>query len=392
MTRMELFPRSLRTTLLSALILFLGSRSSQAATPDAYYNAGNAYLKQGHYDKAVPYFRATLNLDPNHALAYEGLARCYYQLGQYEEAYETTQKGLQVYPESTLLQTINERLGPRMAKPPMPEAQGKGKVVQNGRVVKEGPMLAPKFWVKGSLKYDYSLETDFNQAVNGWKTAAPNQGATVYDASAGNSGFGGKLEFGYGLDPWDGLTLTLSAFQEDGFHGTASGIVKSVPATLTSDFTPLVTGIEADYCLFWPHDDYRFYIKGGFGYYYGFINFQQKNQPATIQWGNLPLGSSGVFGGGDFGLNLGGGYELRLEDHLSLELSVTARYATMSSFIVNGPVVDNAPTPVWGLVTMPDGFIGWTDTSNINSTTGNKFLTLDLTGVEAALSLDYYFF
>ena len=374
-------------------VLSLGS-PSQGATPDAYFNAGNTYMRQGHYDKAIPYFRATLNLEPNHALAYEGLARCYYQLGQYDQAYEASQKGLQIYPESTILQAINERLGPRMAKPPMPEVQGPGKVVKGGRVIKEGPMLAPQFWVKAALKYDYSFEGDFNQAVNGWKTAAPNYGATVYDASAGNGGLGGKLEFGYGLDAWDGLTLTLSAFQEDGFHGHANGIVGSgsTPATLTSDFNPLVTAIEADYCLFWPHDDHRFYIKGGFGYYYGFVGFRQQNQPATVLWGNLPGPYSGTLGSGDFGVNLGAGYELRLEDHLGLELSVMFRYATLSNFTVDGPKQPDNSVPVYGLVTMPDGFIGVADTATINDTTQNRFLTMDLTGVEAALSLDYYFF
>jgi tetratricopeptide (TPR) repeat protein len=389
---MNVLPRTIKTWVLGSLVLFLGAQTSRAATPDAYFNAGNLYMHQGHYDKAIPYFRATLSLNPNHALAYEGLAQCYYRLGQYDQAYDACQKGLLVYPESTILQTIHERLGPVMAKPPMPEASGPGKVVKNGRVIKEGPMLAPQFWVKGALKYDYSFESDFNQAVNGWKTAAPNYGATVYDASAGNSGFGGKLEFGYGLDAWDGLTLTLSAFAEDGFHGHANGIVNGVPATLISDFNPLVTSIEADYCLFWPHDDYRFYIKGGFSYYYGFINFQQNNQPVTVLWGNLPGAYSGTLGSGDFGLNLGGGYELRLEDHLGLELSVTARYVTLSQFTVNGPKQPDGSVPVYGLVTMPDGFIGVADTATINSTTGNKFLTMDLTGVDVALSLDYYFF
>ncbi|HVZ80127.1 MAG TPA: tetratricopeptide repeat protein [bacterium] len=371
------------------LLAFFPASPSRAATPDAYYNAGNLYLHQGHYDKAVPYFRAVLNLDPNHALAYEGLAECYYRLGQYDQAYEACQKGLVLYPESAMLQAINQRLGPRMAKPPMPVVQGPGKVVQGGRVIQEGPMLAPQFWVKGALKYDYSFESDFNQAVNGWKTAAPNNGATVYDASAGNSGFGGKMEFGYGLDAWDGLTLTLSAFAEDGFHGTARS---AAPATLTSDFNPLVTAVEADYCLFWPHDDYRFYIKGGFGYYYSFIGFQQRNQPVTTLWGNLPGTYSGTLGSGDFGLNLGGGYELRLEDHLGLELSILARYATLSQFTVNGPKNPDGSTPVYGLISMPDGFIGVADTATINNTTHNKFLTMDLTGVEVALSLDYYFF
>jgi hypothetical protein len=384
--------RAIQIGAFALFAFFLGFRSSPGATPDAYFNAGSTYLRQGHYDKAIPYFRATLNLDPNHALAYEGLARCYYQLGQYEQAYEISHKGLQVYPESTILQTINERLGPRMAKPPMPEAQGPGKVVKNGRVIQEGPMLAPQFWVKGALKYDYSFEGDFNKAVDGWKVAAPNYGATVYDASAGNGGLGGKLEFGYGLDAWDGLTLTLSAFQEDGFHGHANGIVNSVPATLTSDFNPLVASVEADYCLFWPHDDYRFYIKGGFGYYYSFVGFRQMNQPATVAWGNLPGPYSGTLGSGDFGVNLGAGYELRLEDHLGLELSVMFRYVTLSNFTVNGPQQADGTVPVYGLVTMPDGFIGVADTATINDTTQNRFLTMDLTGVEAALSLDYYFF
>jgi hypothetical protein len=81
-----------------------------------------------------------------------------------------------------------------------------------------------------------------------------------------------------------------------------------------------------------------------------------------------------------------------LEDHLGLELSVMFRYVTLSNFTVNGPQQADGTVPVYGLVTMPDGFIGVADTATINDTTQNRFLTMDLTGVEAALSLDYYFF
>lgn len=367
------------------LLILLGAPSGWCATADDYYNAASGYVRQGLYDKAVPFFKATLSLSPNHALAYEGLARCYYNLRRYEEAYDACQKGLAVYPESQTLQMIQERLGPMMAKPPMPTAPAQGKVLSNGRVIKEGPPLAPVFWIKGTLFSDYSMEGEFNQGVNGWKAGTSIYGATQADGSAGNFSFGAKLEGGYNFDPEDGMVLTTLVMGEDGLHGRAS----DAASTITNDLGPIVVGLEMDYCRFWPHDDYRFYVRGGVGYYYAFIVSTTSVEGPTGMMGAVTeIGDGGVFGSGDFGVNLGAGYELRVDKETSVELSLSFRYATISQFQRPG----DANGGVLGLVDYPDGIIGSIDTKTMGQVKDVHFLTMDLTGVQLGLCFNYYIF
>ena len=351
------------------------------ATADDYYNAARNFFKQGQYSQSIPYFKATLTLIPNHWLAYEGLAQAYYFNKQYEDADDACRKGLAINPESKILQNLEEKMGPLMARPPMPIKAVKGK---SGRLVLEGPPLEPVFWVKGSFKYDYSLEGDFNSATNGFKIAAPSAGTTTHTSSAGNGGLGFKLEGGYGLDSRNGMTLTLSAMEMDGFHAHAHG----AGVTLVEDFDPLVLGLEMDYCHFWPHDDYRFYIKGGVGYYDALIACNQAVGSAVPGLGDF----SGTVGNGDFGVNLGGGFEIRMGDDLGLELSAAFRYATVSDLTYSYTDKATGDKKALGLAILPTGFIGVVDSSTVGGQNGSRLLSMDLTGIEVGLSIDYYVF
>jgi len=366
------------------IALFIFGGPLWGATADDYYNAGNTYFQQKQYEKSIPYYKAVIQMIPAHWMAYEYLAQACYLTGRYEEAYDACQKGLEINSDSKILQDIQTKLGPMMARPPMPEAPSKGKRV-HGRVMLEGPPLAPVFWVKASTKYDYSMEGDLNKSVLGWNKASPSAGATEINASAGNSGFGLKLEGGYGIDPKNGMTLAFSLMDLDGFHGRAIGSA----VTFTQNIDPWIFGMELDYCRFWPHDDYRFYLKGGLGYYDAFVVVRQVINGSVTGLNYTSTGSNGGgLSNGDFGFNIGAGFELRLEKDLGLELSVAFRYATISNITFS----DKLTGGVLELGTLPNGFIGIVDSTTTGGPNGNKVTTLDLTGGEAALSLDYYIF
>ena len=70
------------------LTIFIGCAATQETEEDAeiYYNQGNAYKKNGQYDKAISDFTKAIEINPKHADAYYTRGVVYYYKEDYEKA------------------------------------------------------------------------------------------------------------------------------------------------------------------------------------------------------------------------------------------------------------------------------------------------------------------
>ena len=66
--------------------------------PNAHYNLGFFYGKQGRFDEAITQFKETLAIDPNHANAHNNLGLAYDGKGMLDEAIAAFNKTLAINP------------------------------------------------------------------------------------------------------------------------------------------------------------------------------------------------------------------------------------------------------------------------------------------------------
>jgi len=373
--------------ILSACFLFplIVSQPVFAAVAADYYNAGATCLENHQYEKSISYFKAAISIDPNDWRSYQGLATAYNDLGNYGDAYDACEKSLEINPNNPSLRQWMEVLKPKALSPPLVPAS-KSSPGQKGW---EGPPLDPLFWIKVSGDWAYCAEEDLNDFVNGWNVAVNSMGATNIKASGGNSAMGYRFEFGHNLDKDNGIALLFSSFTLDSFNGSGS----MGASQISESIKPSVYGFELEYYRFWPHYDYRWFLKAGVGYYSVTANFS--SYFGTYTWPSTPFylntpGQGGVLPmqNGDFGVNIGGGYELRVSHDMGLQLSGAFRYASVTELTASSIYYPNI---VLGLATSPKGFIGYVNTDEIGKN-GINFMTIDLTGVEFDLGLVYYIF
>lgn len=74
------------------------------ANPDsakAQFELGNAYAKNGQWDRAAPAYQKAIELDPNYQAAYANLGVVYYQQGRFNLAASQYEKALELNPNDT---------------------------------------------------------------------------------------------------------------------------------------------------------------------------------------------------------------------------------------------------------------------------------------------------
>ena len=88
-------------------LLFVGlAGSGFAQTANQYIEAGNQFYASKDYAKAVQYYQAAAQMDPNSAAAFQGLGNSQYSQGQNAEALASYQKALAINPNNTQLSKI----------------------------------------------------------------------------------------------------------------------------------------------------------------------------------------------------------------------------------------------------------------------------------------------
>lgn len=104
-------------------LIFLGmfllcAGSSFAQTADQYITAGNQSYAAKDYPKAVQYYQAAAQMNPNSAAAFQGLGNSQYLLGQNSDALASYQKALALNPNNTQLSSFVETLKAKVAAAP----------------------------------------------------------------------------------------------------------------------------------------------------------------------------------------------------------------------------------------------------------------------------------
>lgn len=108
---------------LACLISLFGTSVVHAATAQDYIAAGNQFYQAKDLNKAVLYYKAAVQMDPNNAAAHQSLGSAYYGLGQKPEALAEYQKALAINPNnpqlSSFVQTLQAQVGSTPSMPGM---------------------------------------------------------------------------------------------------------------------------------------------------------------------------------------------------------------------------------------------------------------------------------
>jgi hypothetical protein len=93
------------------LLLFSGaSLLSASSLSDRYRSVGNQLYQTKDFNKALLYYKAAVQADPQDWIAYQTLGNCEYSLGQREDAVNDFQKSLNLHPNNPSLQNFINRL------------------------------------------------------------------------------------------------------------------------------------------------------------------------------------------------------------------------------------------------------------------------------------------
>lgn len=86
------------------------SGSAQGASDAQYYTAGNQMYQARNYAQAAQYYYAAVKINPNNAMAYQGLGNCYYALGRKSDALAYYQRASALQPGNTQLAQFVQNL------------------------------------------------------------------------------------------------------------------------------------------------------------------------------------------------------------------------------------------------------------------------------------------
>jgi tetratricopeptide (TPR) repeat protein len=87
-------------TMFFSLTIFIGCATTEETQKDAvvYYNQGNAYEKNGEYDKAISAYNKAININPKYALAYNNRGLAYNYKGRYNKSISDFNKAIELNP------------------------------------------------------------------------------------------------------------------------------------------------------------------------------------------------------------------------------------------------------------------------------------------------------
>jgi len=413
---------------------------SQAASAQDYRDMGQALYQKGLYAKAVDYFRQAAAADPNDWQSYQTMGDAYMKMDARAEALDAYQKSLQINPDNPDVKAQVDSLsasGVQAQAPPQAQApasnppatgqfdesqpltENQTVVVRRRRayarpapvVYNDGlaPMDHAKFWSQFSIGYAYSRNGDLQTSANNWNSDINTYGWSG-TAMSPNDGLELGAELGFLLSPNSGLALgakyvglsdyKLNVGFNDGpitdIHSTAYGSDYD-----QSTFSPYVVPLTLDYYQFLPDGGGRFWISGGVGYYIGAIHIQRNYQnlsttnPDGTDPNQIDQYSGDLYAGG-LGFQVGIGRDFALSRNTSITLFARGRYAKLTNF--QGNITDpNGNYFKAGLALEPsitgaggDPGVFIEDVNNIGGAAGNQYATVDFTGFDVGVALNFY--
>jgi tetratricopeptide (TPR) repeat protein len=236
-------------------ILFSGSSIiSAAATSDQYLAAGDQFYEAKDFNKALSYYKAAVQADPQNWKAYQSLGSCEYGMGQRENAINDFQTSLNIHPQNPPLQNLVKQLsqtGTSPVHPPssLPEADKliwdvgvAGNIFSWQDLVSDWsspfttltPPSSIPFGPEFDLGVDYTLTRNFQLGVQ--FQAIVKEAESVYIGSTGvtltysETCVGGTLVARYLISLGSDLNIVLHA--EGGYFGLTGSNLNATNGTL----------------------------------------------------------------------------------------------------------------------------------------------------------------
>lgn len=373
--------------LLAALAL-LSVGKTWGSTADEYYKAGLRFYGQGQYEKALEYFKASIQLDGESWSAYQGLGLSYYRMGKMDEALDALGKSLSLHPDNDPLRKFVQSLRdkspglepeiPLGAAPPgLEPGTDQGLEVFSRRIlrfsfVSKGVRGDQGLWFKAYGGYNHSQMGDLSTALRFWQSYFQGSGYTV-TPSLDNSGLVVGTELGLSLDDKNSISLSVDGVNSGNYSLHADN--GSTP--FDQSITPYLLAVSLNYYRYLPGKNNRFYVGAGLGYGEALVHYQGPMAPSGEN------GTADLWGGGIQG-SVQVGEEFILVDSLVLEVSIKGRSAyipKVEAALPSGTAALEA-LPVGNTILANEGFA---------AANGYHFSSIDFTGPDVKLSLNVYF-
>jgi hypothetical protein len=410
-------------SLLSAgLCPFLASAPLFAAAAQDYDQAGMALFRAGQYEKSIQYFNNAVQVDSTDWQGYEDMGNAYLKLDDKPNALSSYQKALQLKPGDSTLQALVDNLTdqvgsgtstedqtqPETSNPPA-ESQDDSSyaappqttiVVRHPRRYRVFQRPLPNYndglammdhapiWNSFSIGYAYSSMTDLINGVNGTNQAIAADSDSGL-ATFNNSGIGLNVELGFLINPYNGIGVGIG-------YRRNSDLNENINFNNGGDFQtinlqPQVVPITIDYFLFLPDKGGRFFISAGAGYYFGDVRVDN-NFDFSIQQGSPDADEfTGDLVSSGLGFQLGVGRDFAVSDRIGVSIFAKGYYAKLTNF--QGTLIDqNGSTGQFGLAIDSDGSVDVPNTSQIGGTSGARYATVDFTGFDIGMSINFYTF
>lgn len=417
-----------------------------ADTAQDYRDMGQALFQRGLYAKAVDYYQQAVSADPNDWQSYQAMGDAYMKMNADAEALRAYQKSLQINSNNPTVQAQVNSLtasGVQASANPSPSQPGPAAstspsnnpsgnfdesqpVTETQTVIKRrnpyrpaavtyndnlAPMDHAKLWTQFSIGYTNSRGGDLITSANSWNTDIANNGWTG-SAITSNDGLNLGFELGFLINPNNGIGLGVKYVSMADYNLNVNyQNAQIISGTFyDSDFdqttlSPYIIPITLDYYLFLPDHDGRFFLSLGAGYYFADVHvnrnysaiIQSYNQvPSDPNYANEFDQYSGDLTAGAPGFQVSLGRDFAISRNMSISLFVEGRYAKLTNF--QGTITDTSGNSAnVGLATEPgitssdsNPAVFIEDQTQIGGANGNKYSTIDFTGVDVSLALNFY--
>jgi tetratricopeptide (TPR) repeat protein len=412
------------------LLLLAPSLAWADASPD-YRDMGMALYQKGLYSKSVDYFNRAVQNDPGDWQAYADLGDAYMKLNKNPQALWAYEKSLQLHPGHSAVQSLADALkadgttaaapesaSSEIASPPQdqsdqalsqapPALSSRAEAVEPMRrwrprlripQYKDGlaPMDHARFWSKLEVGYDFSSLDQLTGSADATNQEDANgnlfYGFTDANAQMANSGYLLGAEWGFLLNPRNGLAIGIRYVRSTNYTLSALNSAPSTVSGAPSDyenasFSPYLFPITLDYYLFFPDGGGRFFVSAGVGYYVALVhvneNYSLSNYADDYNAYGNPVGD---LSSGNIGFQLGIGREFAVTPRFGISLFARGHYSEISD--IRGRLSDGY---TYALVQYSDKTVDIDDPANIGIS-GEKYATLDYFGFDVGLSLNWYTF
>ena len=297
-----------------------------ASTTEDYYRAGVNLYTQKQYEKAIPYFREAIRLEPQDWKSYQAMGQAFYLSGDTKTALAMFDESLRIHPNNAKLQTFADQLRLYVANLDKSLRPAKGQAPATVLSAPGSKVAAKLPEINSILENNRVFARTIAGPYTGFFDDLSNGQAVLFGATSTSKshdiGTFIRSEVAYSWDTANAIGLGLEVTDGGRFQWSAPNA--------TQTLAPQMFSISVIDDNFWPDSDGRWYAQMGFGLY--FANVSYSVQPAN--GASFPV-FAGSLSGNSPGASFSVGRQFVLFGMLGLDLSADFRYASISQ--VTGP-------------------------------------------------------